>query len=75
MLNRNEDEALNEKRKLEVIQRTEAKERDEKNQVWVPKHFVKRKIPGNVDNEDFYCYEEWEWGKFFLLFFICLIFF
>lgn len=58
IVHNNEEEALEPKRKLEVIQRREEAERREKNIEWVPKHFVvKRSFDSYGDS---WVYEKWD---------------
>lgn len=49
----NEEEALDAKRKIEVVQRAEENERKEKNIEWIPKLFKK-------DGTGYYLYKYWE---------------
>jgi len=52
MLAGNEDEALEEKRKLEAVQRASEKERKDANIKWIPKYFKE-------DSSGYFYYEKW----------------
>jgi len=55
ILKGNEEDALNAKRKIEEVQRREAKEREDQHREWVPSLFKK----GNIGSEEMYVYYKW----------------
>jgi len=55
ILKGNEEDALNAKRKIEEVQRREAKEREDQHREWIPSLFKK----GNIGTEEVYLYHKW----------------